>query len=816
MEVYDVEVECPTPDDKSPLTGHNFVIWPDAELTGSGVVVLNTRRAAKMVCLDMDHPEIVDFINWKMNEEKKVAALVAAGYPSDFNGEAYKTVSGQNSNNSVRLTDEFMDAYLRGDKWHTTFRTTGEICETFEAQDLMRQISEAAWACADPGVQFDTTVNDWHTCADTDRIYSSNPCSEYMFLDSTACNLSSINLLKFLDEDGNFDVEGFKHACRLFFIGQEILVDFSSYPTRPIAQNSHDYRPLGLGYANLGTLLMVNGIPYDSEEGYAIAGALTAILCGEAYRTSAEMAAVKGPFSGFEKNRESMLRVMNKHRASAYHINPDACPPYLLKAAQQTWDDAVEMGERYGYRNAQATVLAPTGTIGLLMECDTTGVEPEFALVKFKKLAGGGYFKIINQSVPRALKRLGYTEEEIDDIVTYAQGTSSLIGSPHINNVSLKRKGLTDEEVGQIEATLPSVFELTHAFNAYTIGEEGMARLGFRPEQYNAPDFDLVSELGFTKGQIEEAGNVICGMMTIEGAPHLKAEHLPVFDCANKCGNYGQRYIEPMAHVRMVAAAQPFLSGSISKTINMPQETTVEEVENLYVEAWKLGLKAVALYRDGSKLSQPLTTTRAEAAEEKPELRPTRRRLPDERPSITHKFSIAGHEGYITAGLYDDGSPGEVFLKMSKEGSVISGLMDTIATMTSISLQYGVPLESLVDKFSHVRFEPSGFTNSKDIPMAKSLIDYVFRWLGLKFLPQSEALAEEDESLGDQLVHPEQLHPYGDDVDQEQTAQRLEAREKRVAAMQSDAPACHECGTIMVRNGTCYRCLNCGATSGCS
>ncbi|MCZ6678568.1 MAG: vitamin B12-dependent ribonucleotide reductase [Candidatus Poribacteria bacterium] len=781
-----------------------------------------TRRAAKMVCLDMDHPEIVDFINWKMNEEKKVVALVAAGYSADFNGEAYKTVSGQNSNNSVRLSDEFMNAYLRGDTWHTTMRTTGEVCKSFEASDLMHQIATAAWACADPGVQFDTTINDWHTCSNTDRIYSSNPCSEYMFLDDSACNLASINLLKFLDEDGNFDVEGFKHACRIFFIGQEILVDFSSYPTKPIAQNSHDYRPLGLGYANLGTLLMVSGIPYDSEAGYAICGAITAILCGEAFRTSAEMAAVKSPFSGFEKNREPMLRVMSKHRAAAYRINPDACPAYLLKAAQHTWDEAVEMGEKFGYRNAQATVLAPTGTIGLLMECDTTGIEPEFALVKFKKLTGGGYFKIINQSVPLALKRLGYMDEEIDDIVTYGQGTSSLIGTPHINNLSLKAKGLTDEEIGQIEAALSSVFELDHAINIHTIGGEGLARLGFRPEQYNAPDFDLLSELGFTAQQIEEANNVICGMMTLEGAPHLKAEHLPIFDCANKCGKYGQRYIEPMGHVRMLGAAQPFLSGSISKTINMPHEATVEEVEQVYVEAWKLGLKAVAIYRDRSKLSQPLSASRAEKVEEEAEARPIRRRLPDERPSITHKFSIAGHDGYITAGLYEDGSPGEVFLKMAKEGSVISGLMDTIATMTSIALQYGVPLESLVNKFSHVRFEPSGFTNNKDIPIAKSIIDYIFRWLGLKFLPQSQALEVGDESLGDQLVQPQQLHPYPNGTDEAHTPQTmltgegLEAREQRIAAIQSDAPACHECGTIMVRNGTCYRCLNCGATSGCS
>ena len=750
-----------------------------------------TRRAAKMVCLDMDHPEIVDFINWKMNEEKKVAALVAAGYSSDFNGEAYKTVSGQNSNNSVRITDEFMNAYLRGGKWDTKLRTTSEVCETFEAKDLMRQISQAAWACADPGVQFDTTINNWHTCANTDRIYSSNPCSEYMFLDDTACNLASINLLEFLDDDGHFDVEGFRHACRIFFIGQEILVDFSSYPTEAIARNSHDYRPLGLGYANLGTLLMVNGIPYDSEAGYAIAGAITAILCGEAYRTSAEMAAIKGAFPGFEDNREPMLRVMNKHRAAAYRINPDDCPPSLLKAAQQTWDEAVEMGEKFGYRNAQATVLAPTGTIGLLMDCDTTGIEPDFALVKFKKLAGGGYFKIINQSVPRALMRLGYAEEEVADIVTYAQGTSSLIGAPHINNVSLKEKGLTDEEIGGIEATLPSVFELSHAFNIHTVGEEGLTRIGCRPEQYNAPDFDLLSELGFTAQQIEEANNVICGMMTLEGAPHLKAEHLPIFDCANRCGKYGQRYIEPMGHVRMIAAAQPFLSGSISKTINMPSETTVEEVEAVYVEAWKLGLKAVALYRDGSKLSQPLSTSREERAEEKAEVRPIRRRLPDERPSITHKFSIAGHDGYITVGFYEDGSPGEVFLKMAKEGSVISGLMDTIATMTSIALQYGVPLESLVNKFSHVRFEPSGFTNNKDIPMAKSMTDYIFRWLGMKFLSQSQAEEVLTESLNDQLIDPRQLHPYEDKAEQKNTdrslmpSEGLEAREKRIAATHS-------------------------------
>lgn len=772
-----------------------------------------TRRAAKMVCLDMDHPEIVDFINWKAKEEKKVAALIEAGYPSDFNSEAYKTVSGQNSNNSVRLNDDFMNAYLNNEAWHTTLRTTGEVHERFEAKDLMQQIAQAAWQCADPGVQFDTTINDWHTCATTDRIYSSNPCSEYMFLNDSACNLSSINLLKFLDSDGNFEIEKYQHACRIFFVAQEILVDLSSYPTQAIAQHSHDYRPLGLGYANLGTLLMVKGLPYDSEEAVAMCSALTAILCGQAYRTSSEMATVKGTFSGYEKNRQPMLRVMNKHRAATYQINPDLCPPDLLCAAQKIWNEVVEIGERDGYRNAQATVLAPTGTIGLFMDCDTTGIEPDFALVKFKKLAGGGYFKIINTSVPRTLATLGYTETQIDDIVVYAQGTSTLLGTPHINAVSLKEKGLTDEEIGKIEAVLPSVFELSNAINIHTVGEGLALRLGWTANQFGAPAFSLLRELGFTAEQIEEANNAICGMMTLEGAPHLSPEHLPIFDCANRCGRYGTRFIVPMGHVRMMAAAQPFISGAISKTINLPNEATVDEIEKLYAESWRLGLKAMAIYRDGSKMSQPLSTS-ADLEDEEDvsvhvveEARPIRRRLPDERQSITHKFSIAGHEGYLTAGMFDDGQPGEVFLTMSKEGSAISGLMDTIATMTSMSLQYGVPLESLVNKFSHTRFEPSGFTNNKELPIAKSIIDYVFRWLELKFLSAKQSNEDEDKMIAD-LEHP-LLEEW------EEARVRIE-QDTKIAQMQSDAPACHSCGTIMVRNGTCYRCLNCGETSGCS
>jgi len=777
-----------------------------------------TRRAAKMVCLDMDHPEIVDFIEWKAKEEKKVAALIAAGYSSDFNGEAYKTVSGQNSNNSVRLTNEFMQAYLDNEKWHTRLRTTGEPHEEFSASDLMKKVAQSAWQCADPGVQFDTTINDWHTCSSTDRIYSSNPCSEYMFLNDSACNLASINLLKFLDSAGNFEIEKFQHACHIFFVAQEILVDLSSYPTKSIAQNSHDYRPLGLGYANLGTLLMVKGLPYDSKSAVAWCNALTAILCGQAYRTSSEMASVKGAFSSYEKNRQPMLRVMNKHRAATYQIDPDFCPPDLLSAAQQIWNEVVEMGQIHGYRNAQATVLAPTGTIGLLMDCDTTGIEPDFALVKFKKLAGGGYFKIINNSVPQALAELGYNQDNIEAIVAYAQGSATLFDAPEINAVSLKEKGLTDEEIGKIEVVLPSVFELSNAVNVHTIGDGLAQRKGWSADLYEQPAFDLLNELGFTNDQIESANKVICGMMTLEGAPHLREEHLSIFDCANRCGKYGNRFIAPMGHVKMMAAAQPFISGAISKTINLPNECTVEDIEKLYAESWRLGLKAIAIYRDGSKLSQPLSTSKDSDQDQIElatidEVAPSRRRLPDERQSITHKFSIAGHEGYLTVGMFEDGLPGEVFLTMSKEGSAISGLVDTIATMTSMSLQYGVPLESLVKKFSHTRFEPAGFTNNKDIPIAKSVIDYVFRWLEQKFMSNSMEGSGEIGALRAIDFPPQDQWPLLNES--EDSKQRIE-QEVKIAQMQTDAPACHSCGTIMVRNGTCYRCLNCGETSGCS
>ncbi|MFO7181667.1 MAG: vitamin B12-dependent ribonucleotide reductase, partial [Pseudomonadota bacterium] len=704
-----------------------------------------TRRAAKMVCLDMDHPEIVDFIQWKVREERKARALIAAGFEADFNGEAYRTVSGQNSNNSVRVNDEFMRAALSGGKWQTLTRTTNEVVDTYDAADLWRQIAEAAWACADPGVQYDTTINRWHTCPNSGRINASNPCSEYMFLDDTACNLASLNLTKFLREDGSFDVDGYRHAIEIFFLAQEILVDFSSYPTKRIARNSHDFRPLGLGYANLGTLLMLLGIPYDSDEGRAIAGALTAILCGHAYTTSARIAASKGPFEGFAKNREPMLRVMRMHQEAAYAINRDACPETLWRAACEAWDTAVREGEAFGYRNAQATVLAPTGTIGLLMDCDTTGIEPDFALVKFKKLAGGGYFKIVNQSVPKALARLGYSEAQIQEIVAYVSGTNTLLGAPHVNRANLKARGLTDEELDKVENSLASVFELGLAFAPWVVGKEAYDRLGVTAEKMSQPGFSLLRHLGFSDAQIEEANDVIVGRMTIEGAPYLREEHYPVFDCANRCGKLGKRYLSPMAHVRMMAAAQPFLSGAISKTVNLPNEATVEDVRQIYEEGWKLGLKAIALYRDGCKASQPLSTTskerkeKEEAATEKPAAaaavtmrRPegVRVRLPKKRRGFTQEAHVGGHKVFLRTGEYDDGTLGEIFIDMHKEGAAFRSLMNCFAMAVSIGLQYGVPLETFVEQFTFTRFEPHGVvTGHPNIKFATSIVDYIFRVL---------------------------------------------------------------------------------------
>ncbi len=804
-----------------------------------------TRRAAKMVVVDIDHPEITDFIWWKAKEEQKAKILIEhGGYPADFNGEAYRTVGGQNANNSVRVTDEFMQAVENDGEWSTTFRTTGEIHKTYKARDLMDQVAQSAWQCADPGMQFDTIINDWHTCPNTDRIYSSNPCSEYMFLDNSACNLASINLVKYMKEDGTFDVDLFRHATRVFITAMEIIIDFASYPTAPIAENSHNYRPLGLGYANLGTLLMLEGIPYDSDEGRTWAGAITAIEHAQAYLTSAEIAGAKGPFSGYDKNREPFLRVMRMHRDASYKLDATKAPDYLIKAAHTVDDDMVALGEKNGYRNAQATNIAPTGTIGLLMDCATTGIEPDFALVKFKKLAGGGFFKIINEAVPQALSRLGYTQEQINEIITYAVGTGTLNHAPHINPESLRAKGLKDAEIGAVEAQMKTTFELKHSFNVFTLGVDAMQRLGISKEDYDKLDFDFLKRVGFTQEEIDAATDVICGRMTIEGAPHVKAEHLPVFDCANKCGKYGTRYIEPMGHVKMMSAVQPFISGAISKTINMPNHATVEEVREVYMQSWKLGLKAMALYRDGSKGSQPLSTSATNANSDKKEAevvvkevvkevvkvvyKAERRRMPNERQSLTHKFSIAGHDGYITVGLYEDGKPGEIFIKMAKTGSTINGLIDAFALSTSLGLQYGVPLEVLVNKFSHQRFEPAGFTQNPNIRIAKSIVDYVARWLALRFLsPEAQAIAGVNSAQAisnDQLVLTTQptAVPEPLEVMESNSAPAAEAETGnqesffRPKPVEDDAPACSDCGGMTVRNGTCYKCMNCGSTTGCS
>jgi len=696
-----------------------------------------TRRAAKMVILNAEHPDIVDFINCKVDEERKAWALIDAGYDGSFTGPAYASVFFQNSNNSVRVTDEFMRAVLDDKPWQTRSITTGEVMDTYKARDLMHQIAEATHICGDPGMQFDTTTNDWHTCPNTARINASNPCSEYMFLDDSACNLASINLMKFVDDQGEFDAAKFGAACRTLITAQEILVDNSSYPTRAIERNSHAYRPLGLGYANLGALLMSRGLPYDSDAGRDYSATITAIMHGEAYAQSARVARDHGgPFAGYEMNREPMLRVMRKHRAALKDIDRTSVPKEMFEAARSVWDECVELGEQFGYRNAQATVLAPTGTIGFMMDCDTTGVEPDIALVKYKKLVGGGMMKIVNQTVPSALQRLGYSPAEITEIVEY---------------------------IDQHE--------------------------------------------------------------TIEGAPHVKDAHLPVFDCAFKPFQ-GQRSIQYMGHIRMMGAVQPFLSGAISKTVNVPKEASVEDIQEAYVESWRLGAKAVSIYRDGSKRTQPLNTSKdngvaaAAAAEAAAARQPIRRRLPDERASFTHKFDIAGHEGYITAGLYEDGSPGEIFLVMAKEGSTISGFADAFAQAISYALQYGVPLQVLVDKFSHARFEPSGMTKNPEIRFAKSIVDYVFRWMAAKFLS-----AEAKYNAG--LNVPEPVAALADNAVVQATlplaapavsATKAVPSRAPFAAMQNqeDAPPCSTCGSIMVRSGACYKCANCGTTSGCA
>jgi ribonucleoside-diphosphate reductase alpha chain len=768
-----------------------------------------TRRAAKMVVLNIDHPEIEDFIDWKMKEEQKVAALVAAGYPADFEGEAYQTVSGQNSNNSVRVTNEFMHAVLNDGDWALTWRTDGRVVKRVKARYLWEKISKAAWACADPGIQFDTTINQWNTCPETGRINATNPCSEFNFLDNTACNLASLNLVKFYDEEkGEFKVEAFKHVVRLWTIVLEITVAMAQYPSPEIAEMSYRTRSLGLGYANLGGLLMRMGLPYDSDAGRAVAAAITALMTAVVYETSSEIAAFKGPFAEFEKNRQHVLRVLRNHRRAIYGASPseyegldikpyvpplDLCPKYILEEARNAWDRALEAAERYGVRNAQATLIAPTGTIGLLMDCDTLGIEPDFALVKMKKLVGGGYFKLVNRSVEPALRKLGYTPQQIREIIQYVIGTNTLYGPQPVNAERLKARGLTEAEIQRAEQLLVSATNLATVFNVHVLGRECMARLGIPEQVYSSPGFNLLKYLGFSDREIEESEEVVCGAMTVEGAPHLKPEHYAVFDCAVPSGKKGRRFIHYRAHLLMMAAIQPFLSGAISKTVNMPNEATVEDVATAYMDAWRLGLKCLAIYRDGSKLSQPLTAKKEEQA-----ARPVRRRLPAERTAVTHKFRVGEQEGYITVGLYEDGSPGEVFIKMAKEGSTLAGLMDSFAIVTSIALQYGVPLKVLVDKFIHTRFEPSGYTDNPKIRFASSVVDYVFKWLALRFLPESEL-----KELG--------LANGVGDVGKLATETVVQ-----VKAHAPDAPPCPECGSIMARSGTCYVCVNCGATTGCS
>jgi ribonucleoside-diphosphate reductase alpha chain len=846
-----------------------------------------TRRAAKMVCLDMDHPEIEEFINWKVREEEKARILIEkGGLPADFNGEAYHTVSGQNSNNSVRVSDEFMNAALEGKDWGTWSRTTGELVERKNAQKLLDMICKAAWQCADPGVQYDTTINDWHTCPNAGRINASNPCSEYMFLDDSACNLASINLMKFLDEDGHFDIEAFRHCCRIFILAQEILVDFSSYPTGPIARNSHDYRPLGLGYANLGAMLMVMGIPYDSPQGAATCGAITSIMTGHAYRTSAEIARDKGPFPGYAGHEEPFIRVMQKHRDAVENINAEFCPSVLLKGARQDWDECIELGRKHGYRNAQATVLAPTGTIGLLMDCDTTGIEPDFALVKFKKLAGGGYFKIVNQSVSAALEQLGYDPEEIRDILLYINGTMTLTDAPFINETTLLEKGFSAEDLALVESQLRGAMDLNGVFHSSSLGPELLAKLGVSASQAAEPGFNLLKSLGYTSDQIDLATEHVCGTLTIEGAPHLRVEDYPVFDCANRCGRKGERFIAPMGHVRMMAAAQPFISGAISKTVNLPHESTVDDILGIYIEGWKMGLKAIALYRDGCKMSQPLSATgenenekaepikldtKAPTASEifesaleqvggtAPETvtiripEPMRRKLPMRRFGITLESRIAGHKVFVRTGEYDDGSLGEIFIDMAKEGAAFRSMMNCFAIAISKGLQYGVPIKEYIDTFTFTRFEPQGPCNHPNIKMVTSVVDYVFRLLALEYQgndsfcqvkPETAEIenvvsttesAREAENYGEgppqNLMDPaietaETPEPQpivvgggnhtGRPISAEQQQMAHDQADRHYAHMMGDAPFCDSCGHITVRNGTCYRCMNCGNSMGCS
>jgi ribonucleoside-diphosphate reductase alpha chain len=927
-----------------------------------------TRRAAKMVVLDLDHPDIEDFINWKVVEEQKVASLVAGSkllnrhlnaimkachawdkpedrfertrntdlrkavadaqavmvpasyierviqlarqgfaalhfdeYNTDWTSRAYYTVSGQNSNNSVRTDNAFMEAVQKDAPWHLYWRTEKEKAKregrqprprkTLRARDLWEQIAYAAWSCADPGVQFDTTINEWHTCPADGRINASNPCSEYMFLDDTACNLASLNLLKFYDADTNrFDVDSFCHATRLWTLILEISVYMAQFPSIPVAQKSYDFRTLGLGYANMGSLLMVQGIPYDSTEGRAQCGAVSALMHAVSTATSAEMAGELGPFPRYEANRAAMLRVIRNHRRAAYDaprdeyegltippmgIDRTLCPDYLLQAARRESDRMVELGEKHGYRNAQVTCIAPTGTIALVMDCDTTGVEPDFALVKFKKLAGGGYFKIINASIPPALKRLGYTKTQIDDVIRYCRGAGTLEGCPHINRASLKAKGFPDEVLDRIESQLAGAFDLSFVFNRWTVGDDVLKeQLGQMQERIEAPGFDLLAALGFGRAQVAEANQYVCGTMTIEGAPHLKTEHYAVFDCANKCGKLGQRFLSTEAHIRMMAAAQPFVSGAISKTINMPHEATVEDVKKAYLLSWQLMLKANALYRDGSKLSQPLNSVAdadepaaAEARAEPVKIAERivhryiarRRRLPDRRAGYTQKARVGNHKIYLRTGEYEDGALGEIFVDMHKEGAAFRSMTNCFAIAVSLGLQHGVPLDEFVDAFLFTRFEPNGgVQGNPHIKMTTSIIDYIFRELAITYLGRHDLAHVEPEDLRGDAIHREEhepefeseelvaervfepkpvskafatprsghLHPLPENgnghramIHPQVAVPALAEEEKiRLARLKGyEGDPCSECGQLtLIRSGSCCKCDTCGASSGCS
>jgi ribonucleoside-diphosphate reductase alpha chain len=893
-----------------------------------------TRRAAKMVVLNVDHPDIEAFVDWKVQEEQKVAALVTGSkinhmhlnrimkaameaettdftkskdlelaivqarrvgvhenyiyralqlvdqgekefditeFNTHYEAEAYATVSGQNSNNTVRVSNNFLEAVENDGKWTLTFRTTGEVAKTLRARDLWEQISYAAWASADPGIQYDTTINEWHTCPVDGRINASNPCSEYMFLDDTACNLASFNLKHFWNEEKHaFKVDDFRHAVRLWTLTLEISVLMAQFPSRSVAEKSYQFRTLGLGYANLGSLLMVAGVPYDSDKGRALAGGITALMTGESYAASAEIARDLGAFPRFEPNRDHMLRVIRNHRRAAHHapeneyegltikplpVDEDLCPANILRSARESWDNALAMGEQHGYRNAQVSVLAPTGTIGLVMDCDTTGVEPDFAIVKFKKLAGGGYFKIVNQSVPKALEFLGYTRAQIEDIEKYIKGHGTLAGCPEINRNSLMEKGFTAEAIDKIEQQLDSVFEIRMAFNKWVLGDQFCRRLGFTDEQLDDPGFDILRALGFSNAQVDKASEYVCGTMMIEGAPHVKNADLPVFDTANKCGKRGERYIAYEGHIRMMAAAQPFISGAISKTINMPADATIADVTRAYELSWRLMLKANAIYRDGSKLSQPLNTISDPEAEalsemgdefdfderigpkevqEKIVYRVERRKLPAKRHGFVREAVVGGHKVFLRTGEYDDGGLGEIFIDMYKEGASFKGLLNCFAVLTSKALQYGVPLEELVDSFTFTRFEPAGVVIGHDaIKNSTSILDYVFRVLGYEYLGRTDFVHVKsvDETSEQPLASfntPPTLGKKRENGDAARQQPEPVMAEKRAARKDSDTvmlaraqgytgEMCASCGSSRVkRNGACTVCEDCGTTSGCS